>query len=481
MVGVSRRRFAVALLLGSCVFGQWQPPVRLTYHDAISTTFLNHAWCIAARSDTVHIVWDEYAEGCWEVYARHSYDGGITWTNSARLSDSMAASQNGHLAVWGEQVHVVWRDEQPGNDEIFYCRSFDAGQTWSPAERLTQDAGISTSPSVAANDSVIHIAWSDDRTGHNEIFYKRSTDQGITWEADIQLSSGTYASLFPSVAVAASRVHIVWTAGWEIYHTRSLDYGLTWEATERLTYDPAVSWLPSVAASDTIVHVLWHDQRAGYIDVFYMRSIDGGSTWLGDTNLTANSANSNIPCLAVAGSMVHIAWYDNRDGNYEIYYKRSSDHGVSWEDDLRLTTDDAVSKAPCCAASGSRVHVVWSDMRDGNWEIYYMQDPTGNAVEDVMIHQGILERSSVQLLPNPFTTFTQIYVGTGYATGNIELRIYDATGRVIKSLYPIPHTPGNSFMWDGTDDTGRALPAGIYFVCLFTGKDVRIKNVVLLR
>ena len=469
------------MLVGSWVFGQWQPPVRLTYDDAISTTFLNHAWCIAALSDTIHIVWDDYAEGYWEIYARYSYDGGITWENSVRLSDSTAASQNGHLAVWREQVHVVWRDEQPGNSEIFYCRSLDAGLTWSPAERLTQDAGVSTSPSVAVNDSIVHLVWSDDRTGHNEIFYKRSTDRGITWEADTQLSSGPYASLFPSVATAESRVHVVWTAGWEIYHVRSLDNGCTWTETERLTYDPSVSWLPSVAVSDTVVHVVWHDQRDGYMDVFYTRSTDCGGSWQSDTNLTANSANSNIPCLAVSGSMVHIAWYDNRDGNYEIYYNRSSDHGMNWDENLRLTEDIAVSKAPCCAASGSRVHVVWSDMRDGNWEIYYMQDPTGNAIEEKDAgHRIVCPPWDVMLMPNPFSTVTVIGIDAGQWPERSDVKIYDATGRLIRSFYPMPQAPSNSLMWDGTDDTGRVLPAGIYFVRL-AGSTTRPVSAVLLR
>jgi hypothetical protein len=213
-----------------------------------------------------------------------------------------------------------------------------------------------------------------------------------------------------------------------------------------------------------------------------MRSVDGGITWLSDTNLTANNANSNIPCLTVAGSMVHIAWYDNRDGNYEIYYKRSSDHGVNWEDDLRLTADDAVSKAPCCAASGSRVHVVWSDLRDGNWEIYYMQDPTGNALEEKAAgHRTVHQPWGVMLMPNPFSTSTRIGIETGQNPECLDVKIYDATGRLIKSFHPMPHALSISLLWDGTSDAGKALPPGIYFVHFCDGECVRTMSAVLLR
>jgi hypothetical protein len=462
--------------------GQWQPPQRLTFSNATSTTFLNQAWCIAADGDTIHVVWDDDIEGCWEVYTCCSYDGGITWEGVFRLSDSIAVSQNGHLAAWLNRVHVAWRDEQHGNSEIHHRMSTDAGLTWGSAERLTQDPGASTSPSIAVHDSIVHLVWSDDRMGQSEIFYKRSTDRGITWDADRRLSPGTFAALFPSVSATASRVHVVWAAGWEIYHVRSLDNGLTWENADRLTYDPAISWFPSVALSDTVVHLLWHDQRDGYMDVFYLRSVDSGTSWQNDTNLTANNANSNIPCLAASDSMVHIAWYDNRDGNYEIYYKRSFDHGMTWEDDIRLTQDSAASKAPCCAVSGARVHVVWTDFRDGNWEIYYMQDPTGNSVEED--DTGRLPVSplwNVMLYPNPFRTLTKIRVGTGQSAEDLELKIYDAAGRMVKSFHPTPCALRPTLNWDGTDDRHRSLPAGIYFVRWQAGPSTRTETVILLR
>jgi len=58
--------------------------------------------------------------------------------------------------------------------------------------------------------------------------------------------------------------------------------------------------------------------------------------WQADVRLTSDPAVSfpcynNGWCIAVSGNVVHIVWYDYRDGaNGEIYYKRSTDEGVSW-------------------------------------------------------------------------------------------------------------------------------------------------------
>src|SRR3970040_1297733 len=90
--------------------------------------------------------------------------------------------------------------------------------------------------------------------------------------------------------------------------------------------------------------------------------------WQPDVRLTNDPASSitsfnNAWCIASSGNVVLVVWYDNRDGNYEIYYKRSTDGGVSWGSDTRLTNNTANSFLPSVAVSGSVVHVVWYDNR----------------------------------------------------------------------------------------------------------------------
>ena len=64
---------------------------------------------------------------------------------------------------------------------------------------------------------------------------------------------------------------------------------------------------------------------------------------------------------------VHVVWQDERDGNSEIYYKRSTDGGVSWGSDIRLTNNTSYSEGACVSVSGQIVYVVWFDYRDGHY------------------------------------------------------------------------------------------------------------------
>jgi len=98
------------------------------------------------------------------------------------------------------------------------------------------------------------------------------------------------------------------------------------------------------------------------------------SQWQTEVRLTNDPAVSSAGfgpshTIAADGNTIHVVWYDNRDGNSEIYYKRSTDAGATWGADTRLTNDTAASINPSISVSGLSVHATWSDKRDGNYEI----------------------------------------------------------------------------------------------------------------
>jgi hypothetical protein len=86
-------------------------------------------------------------------------------------------------------------------------------------------------------------------------------------------------------------------------------------------------------------------------------------------------SRGNTWSIASQSSNVHVVLWDNRDGNYEIYYKRSTNAGATWEPDMRLTNNPAISGSSSIAVSGDTVHVVWNDNRTVNWGLYYKRSP----------------------------------------------------------------------------------------------------------
>lgn len=306
------------------------------------------------------------------------------WQPDVRLTNDPAVSEAhlNNIASSGDNVHVVWHDLRTGSSEIYYKRSTDGGISWSGDIRLTNAPGLSRIPAISVYEDNVYVVWEDQRDGGDtEIYYKLSTNRGTSWGGDIRLTNDPASSSIPRITVTGQTGHIVWVdrrdGNDEIYYKRTVNGGSTWGADTRLTNDTSVSDRSNINTSGSIVHVTWDDTRHGNREIFYKRSTDGGLNWSADTRLTNNSFSSTLPFITSSSDDVHIVWYDNRDGNSEIYYKRSQNGGISWNADIRLTNNTAFSGVATTAVFDKALHVVWNDERDGNYEIYYKLSTDG--------------------------------------------------------------------------------------------------------
>lgn len=314
----------------------------------------------------------------WEPDVRLTFNDSVSVTsyNNARCIATSA----------GGLVHVVWRDNRDGNDEVYYKRSTDSGLSWFPDTRISYDQYFSENPSLAVSGRNVHIVWADDRNrsaGYLDIYYRHSPDGGVTWSPEIRLTSDIWDSQYPSVAVSDTMVHVVWVdsrdTNTEIYYKRSSDSGTTWSPDTRLTMARFSSEFPSIAVSGSTVHVAWVDERDGNPEIYYKRSADSGLTWSSDTRLTIDPNLSEYTSICALGDTVHLCWADSRNPRWQIYYKRSVDGGLSWTADTCLTNAIRVDYfVPSVSASGQNVHLVWgeSDFSLWNTEIFYMRSKT---------------------------------------------------------------------------------------------------------
>jgi hypothetical protein len=78
---------------------------------------------------------------------------------------------------------------------------------------------------------------------------------------------------------------------------------------------------------------------------------------------------------------------------------------------------------------------------------------------------GIPSRFALhQNVPNPFNPTTVIRYDVPAGGGHVTLRLYDVTGRLIRTLANDYHTPGEGIVtWDGKDEGGNPVASGVYF------------------
>jgi hypothetical protein len=402
--------------------------------------------------------WYETRVGQTHIYYRRSPDQGVSWGPEQRLSSAQAINEHPSIAVSGGRVYVVWHAYTPEQGaSVCFTYSSNRGATWAPPKPLAGPHSVH--PSIAVVGSTLHLIWVDTRSGEEEVYYRRSADGGQTWEAERPLTEAPMPSWTPSIAASEAIVAVAWVdthdGNEEEYIKVSADAGQTWSKDTRITKDRLSSEAPSIAVSGRTIHLVWFDQKANGVDfqdaerqlddimrliglsytteslkkppaslfdadalqvrvqqkllqvraaaplwkarggdplqfdamlqeidrivktasrdwdIYYRRSDDGGQKWQKEVQLTKAAGASVRPTVALSGAAIHVVWSDNRDGNMALYYRASTDNGRSWSPETRLTDGPGDAERPSVAASASSLHLLWFDTRSGNPEIYY--------------------------------------------------------------------------------------------------------------
>ena len=371
--------FGIVFLAVGAAQAQWTPAMRLTWTAG-------NSWYPAIAVDSsgrIHVAWRDYTPGNSEIYYKKSSNGGTTWTTDKRLSwtsgDSYAPAI---VADAGGNLHLVWDDTTPWKRGIFYRKSTNAGATWSASTMITPSSGESFLLALTVDSfSRLHVFWCDSAPYNVEIYYKRSTDGGATWSANKRITWTAIHSYWPDVAADSSGgLHLVWQddslGNYDIYYRKSTDGGITWGTRKHLTFTPGASQIPAIAVDlSGALHVVWYDQTPGNYEIFHKRSTDGGGTWEASQRLTMNAGDSQAPAIAVDSSnQIHLVWQDKTPGFGEIYYKKSTDGGLTWSANQRLSQTAGNSYVPAIVVDlAGLLNIVWQDDTPGNAEIYHQK------------------------------------------------------------------------------------------------------------
>jgi hypothetical protein len=84
--------------------------------------------------------------------------------------------------------------------------------------------------------------------------------------------------------------------------------------------------------------------------------------------------------------------------------------------------------------------------------------------------------------PNPFNPTTSIRYSL-VATGRVRLEIYDARGRLVRTLFDAvqPGPRWYAAVWNGRDQSGRPVPGGVYFARLRAPSYTSVRRLVLVK
>jgi len=462
--------------------GEWSNDLRLT--DALGGSHLSkgNARCIAADGlGNLHAVWFDERHGDSEIYYR-MHDG-ISWGAEERITTAANESENPAIAIDSNNtVYLFWADRMRGDWEIYYISRDLSG--WSSIECLTDAQSLVNNPSVSTDsNNDLHVVWQAlHYSGAYQIIYQRT--QYSAWLPPDTLSLSYADHKYPAIAIDGyGIIHVV------SRESPSSDECIRYTKSDGSTWEPPISIVcredagaPSLCAdADGKLHLAFHDKRFDNFEVFY-KHFDG-SVWQPAVRLSDAPAKSLQPSLVSTGTgEVTVVWSDERDGDYtyEIYSKHFD--GASWGPESRLTYAPGTSCYPSAAIDmAGTLQVIWSDDRDGNFEIYHKtrgenaaagvgdEEPAGPVAGPLQIH------------PNPFRDAVEIRLSRG-AGRHTTVSIYDISGRLVwkRRIGPEP-ADRTGIVWDGRSLDGKRVAPGVYVVQLTAGDQTALAKIVMLR
>lgn len=118
-----------------------------------------------------------------------------------------------------------------------------------------------------------------------------------------------------------------------------------------------------VSTTNDHVYVVWQESMPGSdirnYDILFKRSTDNGSTFGQEINLSNNEGFSEHPQISSIDDSVHVVWADDTGGNKQVFFKKSNDNGNSFGKEIKLSDSNASSFNQDITAFGNHVYVVW--------------------------------------------------------------------------------------------------------------------------
>lgn len=269
------------------------------------------------------------------------------------------------MVVSGTTVHCLWIADSAYYYKLFYRRSTDNGNTWGERKLLAQGvfpyfATPMTSKRMAVDGETVHIVYVEHHTEGmvSNVYYIRSTDGGASFETP-QPIFDLLTRLTDRIFIASSGNSVtVLVQDWKeqqagFYFLNSTDAGASF-STSIFGYQQVDDWSMEDLIRDgdhvyaLIYHSDWYNGLVyGYL--YFLASHDGGSSFVNTTISIPSTTQVHLtyplqhvddysPKIALSGDNIYVIFPANDwDGEYNLLFRRSPDHGNTWDDVFNLT------------------------------------------------------------------------------------------------------------------------------------------------
>ncbi len=462
-------------------------------------------------------------------YPYTSIDLGSGWgswpgdTGSPHVPDHLWPSA---CVASNNNIIMVTGNSGSGMDYHHLYLSTDEGHTWihvadfDSCTCLSQFVRASRNP---GSQKVVH-AWTQSIAMEygglliaqmaNDVWYMLSNDNGVTWGRPINITKSTPAGemangdstiwAFADVNTVFDdndNLHIAFSGHLAYMHDDTIYYG---DHAKLFHWDEVSDTITVICSPST-----HYDEPEGWwldISAGFREHLESWQLPVWNPQLVCDKSNGDLYCVWT-GTADTTDYSAGGYFNSDIYGAYSTDHGITWSDYVNLTNTPSPGGGPgeCLDEDQMTAHpyvfddsicITFIEDKDPGFPLQEGTAWTENPVRVWVFHKGLIlaieEDEALRpdhalpffrVYPNPFSELTNIGFSTGLGAQDVALKIYDATGRLVRD-FPLPTAYSllpTTVKWDGTDQSGNRLPAGVYFVLFNTGDKDKTQKVIRLK
>lgn len=286
--------------------------------------------------------------------------------------------------------------------------------SWSAPQLVSLESQSAVEPKVAADpvagSQEVLIAFNQrfGSGGNNDPYFVRSTDNGQTWSFPAPIhNSPSQASNSTEVTVAydnSGKAHAVWVEAEALAYAPETSW-----PTDNTTNQPFLISQPGsapgaaapllVATEGNILDVIWSEGSNGESpNIYHARSTNGGASWPIKGVIRDTPAESRVPSLAVSPSnsnRLYAVWEEQVPGSvltstYAIHFSQGTVNGatVSWTTPIIISPgegeiENVSYEQPEIIATSQGLHVTFSyHDRDNELQlVYYLRCSSMNCAQ----------------------------------------------------------------------------------------------------
>ena len=284
---------------------------------------------VAVSDNHVYFAWLEKSDNnSTNIVFSKSDDKASSASVPLYLTHNLGNSGIPKLVATGNQVYLAWEDNSKGNFDVFVSKSDDYGASFHLPVDMSASAGESGTPEIMISKDNVYAVWMDNSSGNYDILFAKSTDGGKTFGAPVNISRQHADSGYPQFAVNGNDIYVTWTqtitdTNYDIFFAKSTNNGDTFDAPINISNNIGASGWPKIA-SDGNIYISWVDSSPGKFDVLITKSSDGGMTFDNSTNVSSSSAESYENQMASLNNVVYLTWQEGNRGNHTIAFSKSA-------------------------------------------------------------------------------------------------------------------------------------------------------------